>query len=431
MRWRTKPVETVRPSRFRPPFCPWPDCPAHRHRGRRHRRLIRYGSYTRAVDRRRIPRFRCRDCGRTCSQQTFSCTYFLKRPDLLPAVAAGLQAGSAHRQLGRSLHCAKTSVTRLARRLARHAVLLQARLEAELPPWTEAVVHDHFETFVGCQKQALALGTAVGTRSRFVFGPDPAPHRGSGRRPDRPDGSVSPWAESDAYVHSIQRSLDRLLRLVPEGEQLVLVADGRSDYRTAQKNHPAAERIQLVAHPNPIRGPKGSPRSKEAIARDLAMAPVDQLHQLLRHTCAEHKRETIAFGRAQAAVWGRAFLTTVWKNLVKGRSERRPDRSTPAMALGLTGEPWRWERVLAQRLFPQREALPDSWRPLLGPQPQSQDRPDDPAAPRTPPHSTNRLAATVGPGRLRVASAAPGPAPRGPARPGPPRPLRGRSRSPP
>ncbi|MCU0224017.1 MAG: hypothetical protein MUF27_08085, partial [Acidobacteria bacterium] len=70
-------------------------------------------------------------------------------------------------------------------------MLLQARLEAELPPLSEAVVHDHFESFVGCQQQALALGTAVGARSRFVFGPDPAPHRGSGRRPDRPDGSAA------------------------------------------------------------------------------------------------------------------------------------------------------------------------------------------------------------------------------------------------
>jgi hypothetical protein len=61
----------------------------------------------------------------------------------------------------------------------------------------------------------------------------------------------------------------------------------------------------------------------------------------------------------------RAFLTTVWKNLVKGRSERRPDRTTPAMALGLTAAPWSWLKVLAQRLFPTREPLPDTWRWLL------------------------------------------------------------------
>lgn len=355
-------MENVRPCRFRPPFCPWPACRAHRAPGRG---FLRYGSYTRAADRRRIPRFRCRDCARTCSRQTFSCTYYLKRPDLLPEIAAGLQAGSAHRQLARSRHCAKTTVTRLARRLGRHAVLLQARLEAALPPLHEPVVHDHFETFVGCQKQALGIGTAVGARSRFVFAPDPAPHRGAGRRAERAEDGPRPSGEIAPYVSSILRSLDRLVRLAPKGARLVLVADGRTDYRVALARHSQGVRVQLAAFPNPERGPKGTPRSKEAIARDQAMAPVDQLHQFLRHTCADHKRETIAFGRSQAAVLGRAFLTTVWKNLVKGRSERRPDRTTPAMALGLTAEPWRWERVLAQRLFPAREALPESWRPLL------------------------------------------------------------------
>jgi len=362
MRWRRWPVESVRPSRFRPPFCPWPDCPAHRARGRGFRR---WGAYSRDVDRRRVPRFRCRDCGRTCSQQTFSCTYYLKRPELLPEVAAGLQAGSAQRQLARSRRCAKTTVSRLARRLSRHAVLLQARLEASLPPLAEAVVHDHFESFVGGQKHALGIGTAVGSRSRFVFGPDPAPHRGSGRRPEPADDTPRPWTEIASYVRSIRRTLDRLVPRIPQGQRLVLIADGRTDYRVALRTHPDGERFQLAAYPNPVRGPQGTPRSPEARARDRAMAPVDQLHQFLRHTCADHKRETIAFGRTRVAVLGRAFLTTVWKNLIKGRSEKRPDRTTPAMALGLTGKPWDWERLLAQRLFPEREALPASWRPLL------------------------------------------------------------------
>ena len=84
------------------------------------------------------------------------------------------------------------------------------------------------------------------------------------------------------------------------------------------------------------------------------MAPVDHFHQLLRHTCADHKRETIAFGRKVDSIVGRAYLTTVWRNFVKGRSERRPDRRTPAMLLGLADRPWTWRRILAQRLFATR-----------------------------------------------------------------------------
>jgi hypothetical protein len=105
------------------------------------------------------------------------------------------------------------------------------------------------------------------------------------------------------------------------------------------------------------------------------MFPNDQLHQLLRHTCSDHKRETIAFGRRLESIIGRANLMAVWKNFIKLRSERAPDRTTPAIRLGLTDERWRFDRVLARRLFPKREPVSESalrtyqkrWTPGLPP----------------------------------------------------------------
>ena len=352
MRWPEHPVETVRPGRFHPPFCPHPDCPAHRHVPPR---FHRHGSFLRPSDRRRIPRFRCALCRRTCSRQTFSFSYYLKRRDLPLEVAPALQAGSAHRQIARSRACAKTTVTRLANRLSDHARLLHRKALASLPPLGEPVVHDHFETFVSRQDHALALGTAVGAKSWLVIGIDPAPHRAASRRPDRKNVRSPSRAERAPYVRSIRRTLDALAPLVPPDSRLCLRVDGRKDYLAALRSHPQADRFRLEAYPNPVRGPKGSPRSPEAIVRDRAMAPVDHLHQLLRHTCADHKRETIAFGRRIESVVGRMFLTTVWRNFVKGRSERRPDRRTPAMLLGLADRPWTWRNVLAKRLFETRD----------------------------------------------------------------------------
>jgi hypothetical protein len=94
------------------------------------------------------------------------------------------------------------------------------------------------------------------------------------------------------------------------------------------------------------------------------MFPVDLLHGLLRHSLAAHKRETIAFGRRLNAIVERLFLTAIWRNFVKGVSERRNDRTTPAMRLGLTDRPWKWERVLGRRLFPDRERLDGVWLEL-------------------------------------------------------------------
>jgi len=298
MRWPIHPIESVRPSRFRPPFCPWPECIAHRCR---RRGFHRHGSYRIRSERSPVPRARCLDCKRTCSRRTFSTRYYMKRPTLLAQVAAGLTAGSAHRQIARSTRSSKTSVTRIAERLGRHAALFHSRALASGIRIREPVVHDHFETFIGRQDHALGGGTAVGARSWFVYDVDPAPHRGSGRRPDRQ--AKEPETVSTPYVSSIRRTVAGLLELLPTDEPLHLIADGRADYRFALRRKDLGGRIVLHAYPNPKRGPKGTPRSAEAIARDAAMFPVDSLHQFVRHTCADHKRETIAFGRRCAWAW--------------------------------------------------------------------------------------------------------------------------------
>jgi len=346
MRWPKHPVENVRPSRFMPPFCPRPKCRAYRLPAYG---FQRWGSYRRLYDPARIPRFRCNACRKTCSRQTFSTTYYLKRRELLVQVAAGLVACSAHRQIARSAKCAKTSVTRMAERLGRHAILFHARSLEHVSELGESVVHDHFETFIERQDHALGIGTAVGAASWFVYDVDPAPHRGSGRRPDRKESEL--LTPNRSYVRSIRRTIQALLPKVSAPRRLTLRVDGRVDYKAAVLPSEIRSRVHLRVHPNPKRGPKGSPRSAEAIARDWAMFPVDQLHQLLRHTCADHKRETISFGRRLESILGRAHLIAVWKNFVKARSERKPDRSTPAMKLGLADRRWHWERVLSRRLF--------------------------------------------------------------------------------
>jgi len=247
----------------------------------------------------------------------------------------------------------------MAERLGRHAILFHARCRRSLPALSETLVHDHWEVFIGRQDQALGIGTAVGSQSWFVYDLDPAPHRGSGRRPDRKSKLERTFSSSRPYVRSIKRTFQGLIPHLSAGETLTCNVDGRVDYRVALRESGLEGRVILESYPNPKRGPKGSPRSPEAIVRDHAMFPVDQLHQLLRHSCADHKRETIAFGRRLESILGRAHLLAVWKNFIKSRSERRPDRTTPAMRLKLTDTRWRFERVLCRRLFPDRERLAD------------------------------------------------------------------------
>jgi hypothetical protein len=258
-------------------------------------------------------------------------------------IAAALNAGSAHRQIARSLGCAPSTVTRLSARLGRHALLLQALALEHLPAITEPVVFDHFETFVVRQEEALGLATSVGQRSWFIFGLDPAPHRRGGKR--TPAQVMKLRAKPvrvprGAVQRSTTRMLDLLLSKVPADNRLQLISDGHASYERAIATHHDRDRVEHRRYLNPGRGAKGSKRGRRARVRDRQMRAVDVLHGLLRHSCAHHRRETIAFGRRTNAVMERGLLTVVWRNFVKKVTERRRDPTTAAMAVGLADERW-------------------------------------------------------------------------------------------
>ncbi|MBI3451183.1 MAG: hypothetical protein HY049_20000, partial [Acidobacteria bacterium] len=160
------------PSRFTPPHCPWPRCSAHRPGPSVPFHFQRHGSFQRLSDRRRIPRFLCLACERTFSLQTFAFSYYLRRPALSTPVASGLNAGSAFRQLARSLLCSPTTIARRSARLGRHSLLLLARSLSSLPDLSEPIVYDDFESFVHSQDRPVGFGTAVGKSSWFVYSLD-------------------------------------------------------------------------------------------------------------------------------------------------------------------------------------------------------------------------------------------------------------------
>ncbi len=84
--------------------------------------------------------------------------------------------------------------------------------------------------------------------------------------------------------------------------------------------------------------------------------PVNLADLLLRHSGANHKRETIAFSKRRQGALYRAAIWAVWRNYVKSSSERKQD-APPGVRLGLLEGPLRVEAILARRLFPWRTPL--------------------------------------------------------------------------
>jgi transposase-like protein len=341
MEWPIQRVEIQR--RFEPRFCPRRGCSEH-DEGRRDRFAFwRVGSYVRG-DGRRVPRYRCGTCGRTFSKQAFSVSYFSKRPELIAPVAAGLVNGAAHRQIARSLGCAPSSVTRLAAKLGRHALLLQVALLRDLlSAQDEETVLDHAEAFEGSQDDPFAVATLVGRDSWFTYGLEGCTHARAGRRSPAQDARCRLRPRRDTkggYRGSAARLMALKARFGPQDRPVRIVCDDKKDYARAARLPHLRDRIVLRAVPNPERGPKGSPRTPTARARDEAMFPNDLLHALVRHSLAHHHRETIAFPRRANAGMERLFLFVAWRNLVKGVSERKPDPTTPAMRLELYRRAW-------------------------------------------------------------------------------------------
>jgi transposase-like protein len=364
MDWPIQPLEVQR--RFTPRFCPRRGCAAHNPREIKGLRFKPVGGYFRA-DRRRVQRFRCPVCGKTFSKQAFAFSYYLKRPELTVPIAAGLNAGSAHRQLARSIGCAPSTVTRRAARLGRHAILLLARAVGSLESLDEPIVLDHFETFEFTQDLPFGVATPIGRRSEFVYGLDPCPHPRTGTRSPAQAARLKTRPKRPArggYAGSFARCLDGLLQIPRLSGRLSLVTDGHPEYRRLVTDNRYRERVRHAGFPNPKRGPKGAARSREAIVRDRAMGPVDHLHRLIRHSLAHHRRETLAFGRRLNALMERLFLAAIWKNFAKGLSERDPRSPSPAMTVGLTRSRWSWSRVFARRLFPDLESPAEVWLEL-------------------------------------------------------------------
>jgi hypothetical protein len=283
----------------------------------------------------------------------------MKRPELLLPIAAGLVAGSAHRQIARTLGCSPSTVTRLAARIGRHSLLLQALALQHLKSIDEPVVLDHFETFVFSQEDRLGIATPVGQKTWFTYGLDPAPHRGGGKRSARKRAPQRPLPPKlpGSVARSTRRVFELLLGL--SGGSVEVVSDDHPAYTHAERSAGVLGSIRRRIYPNPPREP-GSDRTV-ARERDRQMFAVDLLHKLWRHSQAHHRRETIAFGRRSNAVMERGFLFIVWRNFVKKVSERTGEAITPAMRLGLVPRTLEWSHVFSQRLFPGRIRLPRGW----------------------------------------------------------------------
>jgi transposase-like protein len=340
-------MDTLSPP-FVPPFCPRTDC-RHHHcpDGWRYKRA---GTYARDCEPRVIQRYRCAHCRTTFSSQTFSPTYYLKRPQLLEPLFFRTLACSGYRQIAREARCAPTTAMRQVARLGRHALLFLAR-HRPAGPLAEPLVIDGFESFAYSQYHPLHLNLAVGAHSHFVYAFTHARLRRKGRMTARQKSrrAALERAHGRAAPKAIELGIAQALRIAAPAPQPLTV---RSDEHPAYPR--ALRRLQgyAIRHectPSVAARTSGNP-----------LFPVNLLDLLLRQNNAHLKRESIAFAKRHQGVIERAALMVLWRNFTKRFSENH-DGGTPAMRVGLRDTPLSPRALLKERLFPSRVSLPQPW----------------------------------------------------------------------
>jgi hypothetical protein len=206
-------------------------------------------------------------------------------------------------------------------------------------------VLDGFRSFESGQYWPFDLNLLVGT-SHYVYGFNDAELRRSGtmkpaqrrKRADLERRFGRP--EAQATRKAVQELVSRV---VPRRQPLELWSDEHKTYPLALRRL----RHRAIAH--------RTISSKASRTSRNPLFPVNLADLLLRHTSANHKRETIAFSKRRQGALYRVAIWLVWRNYFKSRSERRRDE-TPAQALRICGRET-VRSLLSQRLFPSRIPL--------------------------------------------------------------------------
>jgi transposase-like protein len=337
------------PKTFVPPFCPNPTCNFHLNpMGWSFRKA---GFYERMCSPRVVQRYCCSHCRRYFSEQTFSVTYWLKRPELLVNVFEAILSGTGLRQLARFRACSPSTVMHHVARLGRHCLLAHQYLRPKHAPRAVTVV-DGFESFEYSQYFPLHVNIAVDARAHFIYAFTDAPLRRKGRTTARQKRKRAQLEAQHGRPDpkAIEKAVAELVRLfAPEGSDVTIHSDEHPAYRRAFRRVSAVEITHRTTH------------SKAARTAGNPLFPVNRVDLWTRHNGANHKRETIAYSKRRQAVMERFAILAVWLNYMKSFSEKKRDAS-PGERLGVTHQRLDVPKLLSRRLFPSQIRLPDVWQ---------------------------------------------------------------------
>ena len=337
------------PENWLPPHCPNPNCKFHRPLPDGFP-CKRDGSFTRTSDNRRIQRFLCKHCGRSFSTQTFSITYWLKKPTLPIEAFTKFTGAMSNRQLATDLKLHPNTIDNLQARIARHCFLFHAKKMAGAKP-PAAVVVDGFVSFELSQYYPFQHHIAVEKDTDFFCYFTDSETRRCGKMTEQQKKRRQQLEARNGRPdpQAVRKDMTELLQVTLSGLKSATV------YSDAHKAYPKAIRavdcdVTHLVTPG-----------KEHRDRNNNLWEVNLTDLQIRHYGSNHKRETIAWSKRRQGSAERMGIFLVFKNYVKPRRVKQPRGPTPAMERGMLDRSLAVEELFQGRIFRDHVDLPPRW----------------------------------------------------------------------
>jgi hypothetical protein len=293
---------------FHPPRCPYPDCDQHRDPGFGF--AVRIGRYFPLCRNHPVQRFRCRDCRRTFSRQTFRADCRQKKPHINAACLRLMVSCVGLRQAAQVLQVARRTIERRFDWLARHAFDWHAnRIDGALLDGPFQL--DELESFEANRYQPVTVPVLIDRGSLFIVATEVGALRRKGKmtamqRRRRAEHDRRHGRRPSQSPPAVRAVLARLRQVVGPRQPVVLDSDHKPLYgelgekvfpgRFVWKKHDAAAR------------------------RDNPLFPINHTNARLRHFLARLRRRTWCVNKRREGLRAHLAIATLWSNYVRGGS---------------------------------------------------------------------------------------------------------------
>jgi len=256
----------------------------------------------------------------------------------------------ANRQIARDLNVSPSTIDRHLSRMARHCILFHSQMMQDSAPVYELVI-DGFESFEFSQYFPIHHHVAVDKDTDFLLYFTDSELRRKGRMTE-----VQKRRRQELEMNlgrpdpkAIEKDMREVLEVVLEGVDKVIV---HSDDHKAYVRSMTQLKTEISHRVTP-----GS-RHRD---KNNSLWVVNLLDLLIRHSSANHKRETIAWSKRRQASAERLMILLVWRNYMKGRREKDRRSPTPAMERGMMDRPLAVSELFSRRIFRTHCKLPPRW----------------------------------------------------------------------